>query len=180
MVRIHPQFDHPRFGWTGAFPFLPTDTDPVYRPRRIPLGFQVFPSMSPAHVSAAATVGKPIVDVSRISACRTSSVVAPASNALRTWLWTDPSERIAAMPCPAPSISGTSSEASSPYGFPPCSDLFLGKSLPVHGTFLRDVQCSRRKSPWVDGHAFRRQVRLAAKKRLILSQRTSDLPIPRN
>src|SRR3990172_7851805 len=52
--------------------------------------------ISAAHERAAATVGKPIVDVRRTSACRTSSGEAPASRALRAWLWTDPSERMAA------------------------------------------------------------------------------------
>src|SRR4030066_825819 len=58
--------------------------------------FPRFPSrMSPTHVRPATTVGNPIVEVSRIRACRILSGVAPASRALLAWLWTDPSDRMA-------------------------------------------------------------------------------------
>src|SRR5690606_24847284 len=68
----------------------------------------IFPSRSPyrartgqritssAHDIAADTVGKPIVLVRSSSAWWIASRVAPRSCARRLWLWTAPSERVAA------------------------------------------------------------------------------------
>ena len=55
-----------------------------------------FSSTSFTQESAAETAGKPIVLVSRTTACRTSSGFAPAATALRTWEWTEPSDLMAA------------------------------------------------------------------------------------
>ena len=57
---------------------------------------RLFLITSSAQLSAAETVGKPIVLVSNINEWYISSGFAPASKALLAWEWTEPSDLMAA------------------------------------------------------------------------------------